>query len=118
MKLNGYWKQEKMVASDLPRQINQVDKIGVSKLLAVSFGLSLSTHDVENFLFDNLSKKLTHWCATKINPMEKNVVANSVQLSSMFFFLSILGGSKKGVIRIKSSIMNYLDVGKVQKPRI
>ena len=45
-------------------------------------------------------------------------MANSVLLSSTFFFLSIWRGSKKGVKKVKSAIMNYVAGGKLQRARI
>ena len=77
--------------------ITWANEEGVSKLLDAPFDLSLATKDVGSFLFDKLSKKLVHWSATKINPTGRSIVANNVLLSSTFFFLSIWGGSKKGV---------------------
>ena len=120
-KSSGYWKQKGNV--DRPPWtdmlgISQADEEGVSKLLGAPFGLSLTTKDVDVFLFDKLSKKLIHWSTTKINPIGRSIVANSVLLSSTFFFLSIWGGSKKGVKKVKSAIMNYVAGGKLQRARI
>ena len=98
--------------------ITWADEEGVSKLLEAPFGLSLATKDVDSFLFDKLTKKLVHWSTTKLNPTSRSVVANSVFLSSTFFFLSIWGGSRKGVKRIKFAIMNYIAGGKMQRVRI
>ena len=90
----------------------------MSKLLGAPFGLSLATKDVDSFLLDKLSKKLVQWSTTKLNPTGRNIVANSVLLSSTFFFLSIWGRSRKGIKKIKSAIMNYVAGGKVQRARI
>ena len=98
--------------------ITWADKEGVSKLLGAPFSLSLATKDVDSFLFDKLTKKLIQWSTTKLNPTGRNVVANSVLLSSTFFFLSIWGGSRKGVKRIKYAIMNYVAGRKMQRARI
>ena len=90
---------------------------GVSKLLGAPFGISLSTKDVDKFLHEKLTKKLIHWSTTKIKPTRRNIIANSVLLSSTFFFLSIWSGSKQGIKRIKSSIMNYLAPGRLQRTK-
>lgn len=44
-------------------------------------------------------------------------MANSILLSSLFFFFSVWGGNKKGVAKLKSSILNYLATGKTEKLR-
>ena len=102
-KSSGYWKQKGVVVrppwTDL-LGITWADEEGVSKLLGAPFGLSLATKDVDSFLLDKLSKKLVHWSTTKLNPTGRSIVANSVLLSSTFFFLSIWGRSKKGVKKL------------------
>ena len=108
MKSSGYWKQKGGV--DRPPwtdmlSITWADEEGVSKLLGAPFGLSLATKDVDSFLLDKLSKKLVHWSTTKLNPTGESIVANSVLLSSTFFFLSIWGGSEKGVK--KNQVCHY-----------
>ena len=88
----GYWKQKGNVDWPLWTDrlgITWADEEGVSKLLGAPFGLSLTTKDVDAFLFDKLAKKLIHWSTIRINPTGRSVVANSVLLSSTFFFLSI-----------------------------
>ena len=120
-KSSGYWKQRGGVArppwTDM-LGITWANEEGVSKLLGAPFGLSLATKDVDSFLLDKLSKKLVHWSTTRLNPIGRSIVANSVFLSSTFFFLSIWGGSRKGVKKIKSVIMNYVARGKLQRTRI
>ena len=120
-KSSAYWKQKGNVGR--PPWTNMLgiswaDKEGVSKLLGVPFGLALTTKDVDTFLLDKLTKRLVHWSTTKINPIGCSVVANSVLLSSTFFFLSIWGGTKRGVKKIKSTIMNYVAGGKMQRARV
>ena len=91
-KSNGYWKQKGGVVwpswMDM-LGITWADKEDVSKLLGVPFSLSLSTKDLDSFLFDKLIKKLVHWSITKLNPTGCNIVSNSVLLSSTFFFHSV-----------------------------
>ena len=116
----GYWKQKGGVSKSEwtnHLSISWANEEGVSKLLGALFGLSLTTTDVDSFLHDKLTKKLIHWNAAKINPTDRCIVANSMLLSSTFFFLSVWGGSKRGVKKVKTSIMNYLAVGKMQQSR-
>ena len=99
-KSSGYWKSR-----SLPDRLEWRDHLGiawadndnVSKLLGAPFGLSLSLANVDDFLYEKLAKKLTYWSSTKINPTGRGVVANIVLLSTMFLFLSIWGGTKKGI---------------------
>lgn len=119
-KSNGYWK-----SPNSPIRPDWTNDLGVtwasneevSKLLGAPFGLSLSTSNVNDFLHDRLAKKLTHWSNLKINPTGRAVVANSILLSSLFFFMSVWGGTKQGVKRIKSTISNYLAFGKAGRAR-
>ena len=120
-KSSGYWKEKN--GDGRPSWTGQlgitwIDEDGVRKLLGASFGLSLSTRDVDTFLGDKLAKKLTHWCATKINQAGRRIVANNMLLSSTFYFLSMWRSSQKGVKKIKSSIMNYMAARRIQKSRI
>jgi hypothetical protein len=62
---------------------------GVSKILGAPFGISLSTADVDDFLLEKLSKKLTLWNTLKINATGRSIVVIGILLSSMFYFMSI-----------------------------
>jgi hypothetical protein len=88
----------------------------VSKLLGAPFGLSLSTDDVNSFLFVRLCKKLSYWVTVHINPIGRGVIVNSV-LNSSTFSLSIWGGNNLGVKKVKSALLNYLASGKSQRAR-
>lgn len=90
----------------------------MSKLLGAPFGLSLSTHDVDTFLYDKMEKKLNHWSSQKINPTGRAVIVNSVPLSTLFFFFSIWGGKSGGIKKFKSLLMYHLAAGSVQRSRI
>jgi hypothetical protein len=98
--------------------ISWADEEGVSKLLGAPFGISLSTANVDDFLLEKMSNKLTRWSATKINATGRSVVVNSILLLSMFYFMSIWGGTKQGIKRIKLAVMNYLAAGTMQRSRI
>ena len=91
-KSSGYWKHSGNTGrppwTDM-LGITWANEEGVSKLLGAPFGLSLTSKDVDSFLFNKLTKKLVHWSTTRINLTGRSVVANSVLLSSTFFFLSI-----------------------------
>lgn len=59
----GYWKSSQLV--DLPPWTNDLgiswdSNESISKLLGASFGLSMTTSDVDDFLHGRLTQKLTH----------------------------------------------------------
>lgn len=119
-KSSGYWKSGHTVGRPAWTEdlgITWASNDSVSKLLGAPFGLSLTTHDVNEFLHNRLTKKLTHWSTRKINPTGRAIVANSILLSSIFFFLSVWGGTKQGIARIKSTVANYLASGKASRSR-
>lgn len=97
--------------------IKWADDNEVGKLLGAPFGMTLTSGDIDNFLYEKTTKKLTHWSKEKINPSGRAVVVNTVLLSTMFFFLSVWGGTNKGVKRVKSLAMNYLSGGTMQRAR-
>lgn len=68
-----------------------VDNEEVSKLLRALFGLSITSSDVDTYLYKQIQKKLTYWCTTKNNATDRGTVVNSVLLSAMFYFLPIWG---------------------------
>lgn len=49
--------------------------------------------------------------------MSRGTMANSILLSLLFFFFSVWGGTKKGVAKLKSSILNYIAASKVERSR-
>jgi hypothetical protein len=58
--------------------------------------------NVNDFLYERIRKKLTHWSAVTMNPTGRAVIVNSVLLGACFYFFSIWGGTKKGIARVKS----------------
>jgi hypothetical protein len=61
----------------------------VGKLLEAPFGLSLTSGDINDFLYERIRKKLTHWSATMMNLTRRAVIVNSVLLGAFFYFFSI-----------------------------
>lgn len=116
-KSSGHWKSHDFLfrpAWTSHLGITWADDDEVGKLLGAPFGLS---GDVDTFLYEKIAKKLNHWSTKKINPTRRAVVVNSVLLSAMFFFISIWGGTAKGVKKVKGIIMNYLSAGTIEKTR-
>jgi hypothetical protein len=116
----GYWKSHltwfRPQWTDL-LGITWAEEDDVSKLLGAPFGLSLTAGEVDDFLYERIRKKLTHWSVTQLNPTGRAVIVNSVLLGACFYFFSIWGGTKKGIARIKSLMINYLASGGTQRAR-
>jgi hypothetical protein len=105
----GYWKSSRDPFR--PPWTNMLgvtwaDAEDVSKLLGAPSGLSLILGDVDTFLYERIQKKLSHWTSVKSNPTGRVVIVNIVLLGACFFFLSIWGGTKKGIARVKSLMIN------------
>jgi hypothetical protein len=90
---------------------------GSEQVVRSPFGLSLTSDNVNEFLLERIRKKLTHWIAVKANPTGRATIVNSVLLGACFFFFSIWGGTKKGIARVKTLMINYLASGGIQRSR-
>jgi hypothetical protein len=102
-KSNSYWKANHIF--ERPQWTEQLsvmraDNHNVSKLLGAPFRLSLSSEDVNSFLFNWISKKLTYWVIVHVNPTSRSVIVNSI-MNLVTFFLLIWGSNNKGVKKVK-----------------
>lgn len=88
----------------------------LSKLLGTPFSLNLNTLDVDHFLYSKISKELDYWSAMKPFSASKVVIYNHVLLSTLWYFITVWGGSNKILPKIKNVIGNYLWFGKTQSP--
>jgi hypothetical protein len=121
LKSNAYWK-----CSDLgPRPpwtdrlgLQWVDQHNISNMLGTAFGLSLDSGDMDKFLQTRVDKSLQHWTTTKINYTGRRAVVNNILLSSLLYFLSIWGGTQKGIDRIKTKLTNYLWSGSTNNSHV
>ena len=89
----------------------------LSKLLGTPFGLNLNTPDVDKFLYNKISKKLDYWSTIKLSLGGRIVICNQVLLSTLWFFITVWGGSNKILTKIRGAIRNYLRSGKEQLTR-
>jgi hypothetical protein len=107
----GYWKDGRSGWPGWSEQLGVTwidEEDDISKLLGTPFGLSMSSQSMDDFIKERVNKSLRYWCTTKVNSTGRGIVVNKILLSSIFFFISIWGGSKKGVTRIKSSMASYM----------
>jgi hypothetical protein len=51
--------------------------------------LTLSSSDVNQFLADKVDKKLLYWTSQRLNAAGREVIANSVLISSMLYFVAL-----------------------------
>jgi hypothetical protein len=89
----------------------------LSKLLGTPFGLNLNTRDVDQFLYNKIAKKLDYWSKMKLSLAGRAVICNQVLLSTLWFFITVWGGSNKILGKVKGAIRNYLWSGKEQLTR-
>jgi hypothetical protein len=89
----------------------------LSKLLGTPFGLNLNVSDVDHFLYSKISRKLAYWSTMKLSLAGRTLICNHVLLSTLWFFISVWGGSNKILTKIRGAIRNYLWSGKEQHSR-
>jgi hypothetical protein len=59
----------------------------LSKLLGLSFGIDITTNDVDQFLMDKIVKKSHYWTTLKLSLASRAVVVNMVLPSTLWFFV-------------------------------
>jgi hypothetical protein len=72
------------------------------------FGLSLGSTDVDKFLLKKVQHKLNYWASTKLSLVGRKMIINNILLSSLWYFVSVWGGTKKGILKINHLLKNYL----------
>ena len=80
----------------------------MSKLLGTTFGLNLRTRDVDEFIYRRISKKFDYWSSMRLSFAGRVVICNQVFLSTLWFFITVWGGSNKILGKIRGTIRNYL----------
>ena len=83
-------------------------------MLGTPFGLNLNTPDIDQFLYRKISNKLNYWCTMKLALAGRVVICNQVLSSTLWFFITVWGGSNKILRKIRGAIRNYLWAGKEQ----
>ena len=81
----------------------------LSKFLDTPFGQNLDTKDVDQlFIYGKITKKLDYWSTMKLLLAGRAVICNQVLLSTLWFFITVWGGSYKIISQIRGAIRNYL----------
>lgn len=111
--------QEKSCAYWFHKYVNQpewlkgynwqwVEEGNLSKLPSTPFGLNLNTTDVDRFLYGKTTKKLDYWSTMKLSLAGRVVIYNQLLLSTLWFLITVWGGSNKILRKFKGAICNYL----------
>jgi hypothetical protein len=64
-----------------------------------------------------IDKKLQYWSTVRLNASGREVVANSVLISTCLYFLALWGRTKKGVSNVTSKIRNFYWSGTTARTR-
>jgi hypothetical protein len=86
----------------------------ISKLLGTPFGFFLGFIDVDNLL-EKMQHKLRYWSTTKLSLVGRKVIVNNILLSSLWYFVNVWGGTRKGVQKVNHLLKNYLWFGFAHK---
>jgi hypothetical protein len=78
------------------------------KLFSTLFGLSLGLADVDKFLLEKVQHKLNYSASKKLTLVRRKVIVNNILLSSFWYFVSVWGGTKKGIFKNNHFLKNYL----------
>jgi hypothetical protein len=89
----------------------------LSKLLGTPFGINLHTQDVDEFLYTKIQKKLEYWALVHLSLSGRAVIANSVLVSTLYYFITIWGGSRQVIRKIRAQIRNFLWLGSLRNCR-
>jgi hypothetical protein len=90
----------------------------LAKLLGAPFGIELSTEDIDQFLIEKIELKLHYWTTLRLSLAARAVVVNMVLLSTLWYFITLWGGSLKATRIIKSNLMNFLWSGSTHRTRV
>lgn len=80
----------------------------IFKLFGMPFGLSLGSVNVDSFLLKKVQHELNYWASTKLSLVGRKMIVNNIFFSSLWYFVSVWGGTKKGIFRINYLLNNYL----------
>jgi hypothetical protein len=80
----------------------------LSKLLGTPFGITLDVADVDEFLYQKIEKKLWYWSTLYLSLPARAIIANSIFLSMLWYFIHLWAGSDAVIWRIRGSIWNYV----------
>ena len=89
----------------------------VVKLLGTAFGLEFPSSDYDLFQHARIDKKLTCWSTVPMNPTTRVIIGNGVIEATTLFYLSIWGGSTKGIKAVTAKIRNFMWAGTSQPSR-
>ena len=80
----------------------------LSKLLGIPFSMNLATEDVDAFLFNKLTTKITFWHIQQLSVVARAAIVTSVLASLLWYFTSIWARSSALLQKIRAMLHNYL----------
>jgi hypothetical protein len=89
----------------------------VAKMLGIPFGIDPQVHDIDQFLFDKIMKKLNYWSSTRLSLAGRAIVVNMVLSSTLWYFLTLWRGSLSVIRKIHSYFRNFLWSGSYTRKR-
>lgn len=64
--------------------------------------------DVDEFLAAKVKKKLTYWTSIHLSLASRTVIVNAVLLSTLWYFITIWGGSLSIIRKIRAMLRDFL----------
>jgi len=80
----------------------------LSKLLGAPFNITLDTEDIDLFLKQKVSKKLSYWSSQRLLLAGRVIVVNSVLLSTLYYFIAIWIGSIHVLRNIRGNLRDFM----------
>lgn len=79
----------------------------MSKLLHVTFGLTLEVKDVDGFLIVRIQKKIKIWSTIHLPIAGRATIVNSVLSSTLCYYIAIWGSSINAICKYRVVLRNY-----------
>jgi hypothetical protein len=89
----------------------------LSKMFSMSFGIGLDGKEVDTFFIEKICTLLKFLNTIHLLIVGWPIIVNFVLASTLWFFISILGGTKKLIRKCKYPLQNFLWVGGDQRTK-
>jgi hypothetical protein len=90
----------------------------LSKMFSMPFGIGLDSKEVDTFLIEKICTMLKFLNTIHLLIVGWAIIVNFVLASTLWFFISIFGGTKKSIRKCKYLFLNFLWVGGEQHIKI
>ena len=89
----------------------------LAKMLGTSFNIRMDIVDIDAFMMQKIQWKLSYWLSIHLSLAGRQVIINSIFLSTLWFFICVWGGTLKVICSIKAIVRNFLWSGSVHHSR-